>query len=323
VSVVLPVRNEVHGIRAALSSALEQEYDHPIQVVVADGSSTDGTWELLEEMQSQDARIKAVRNPIGTTPAGLNTAIRAADGDVIVRLDGHAELPAGYVQRAVERLTKHNADNVGGIQAAVGGTPLQSATAIAMTTPLGVGDARFHIGGEAGPVDTVYLGVFRRDVFERFGFFDEGLLRNQDYELNYRIRAGGGIVWFDPGLRVEYRPRSSLSSLWSQYYQYGAWKRVVVKRHPGSTRWRQLVPPVFVLALVASAAATATPIRRASFIVPAAYLIALISTTAVEAGRRRTWSALLLPVVLPTMHIAWGLGFLVGARARTHSSNER
>ena len=323
VSVVLTVRNEVSSLRTAISSALRQEYEALLEVVVADGSSTDGTWELLEEMQADDHRIKAVRNPAQITPAGLNAAIRAADGEIIVRLDGHSILPDGYVQGAVETLIRENADNVGGVQAAVGHGTIQRAAAIAMSTPLGVGDARFHIGGEPGPVDTVYLGVFRREVFDRVGFFDESLLRNQDYELNHRIRSSGGTVWFDPRLRVEYRPRSTLRGLCSQYYQYGAWKREVVGRHLASIRWRQLVPPLFVVALIVSLVLSVTPLRGFGLIVPGTYLIALISTILIEGFRRKTWTALLLVVVLPIMHIAWGSGFLVGARARAQSSRDR
>ncbi len=323
VSVVLPVRNEVATAGLAIASALDQEYEHPIEVVVADGSSTDGTWELLQDLRASDDRIALVRNPAEITPAGLNAAIRAAKGDVIVRLDGHSVLPDGYVKRAVETLLEKEADNVGGVQAAVGEGTRQEAIAIAMSIRLGVGDARFHIGGQPGPVDTVYLGVFRRSVFDRVGFFDESLLRNQDYEMNVRIRSAGGLVWFDPHLRVEYRPRATLGALWRQYRQYGAWKREVVRRHRGSIRWRQFAPPILVLSLIASLGLGATPARRFGFVVPALYVAVLVATSALEAMRRRTLSALLLPVVLPVMHVGWGTGFLLGSRARAQSARPR
>ncbi len=323
VSIVLPVRNEANTILGAIRSALAQAYDGELEVVVADGGSTDGTLDILRREAGRDARVRIVDNPAGITPAGLNAAIRAATGEVIVRLDGHSVLPDGYIARAVDVLFREGADNVGGVQAAVGDGWMQKATAAAMSNPIGVGDARFHYGGDSGPADTVYLGVFRREVFDRIGFFDETLLRNQDYELNYRIRASGGIVWFDPELRVEYRPRKSLRGLWAQYSQYGAWKREVLRRHPGSLRWRQLVPPIFVLALLASALLSFTTVRAWGVVVPLLYLATLAATTLTELARRRQAAMVLLPVVLATMHIAWGVGFLVGRRIAAQSTNRR
>ncbi len=323
VSVILPVRNEASTILAAIRSALNQAYAGDLEIVVADGGSTDGTREIVEELGGMDPRIRLVDNPPGITPTGLNAAIRAANGEVIVRLDGHSVLPDGYIARAVETLHREGADNVGGVQAAVGDGWIQRATAAAMSNPVGVGDARFHYGGESGPADTVYLGVFRREVFDRIGFFDETLLRNQDYELNYRIRTSGGIVWFDPELRVEYRPRTSVRGLWRQYSQYGAWKREVLRRHPSSLRWRQLVPPIFVLALLASALLSFTTLRAWGTVVPLLYLAALTVTTLTELARRKQAAMVLLPVVLTTMHIAWGTGFLVGRRIAAQSTNRR
>ncbi len=151
---------------------------------------------------------------------------------------------------------------------------MQRATACAMTSPIGVGDARFHYGGKAGPVDTVYLGVFRRTPCIAAGQFDESLTRNQDYELNIRLRANGGTVWFDPRLEVAYRPRRSLLELWRQYFQYGRWKREVIRMHPESTRLRQLAPPFFVVALLASLALGFTPLRWLGLIVPGVYVAA-------------------------------------------------
>lgn len=316
VSVVIPARNEGAHIDAALRSVLEQDYPNLIEVIVADGMSTDGTREQVARAAAADPRVRLVDNPTGATPAALNIAIGVANGEVIVRCDGHVELPPGYVARAVAALRETGADNVGGMQLATGRTPMQRAVALAMSIPMGVGDARFHLGGPAGPVDTVFLGVFRRDVFDRVGLFDEDLLRNQDSELNHRIRAAGGTVWFVPELRVTYHPRSSLRALWKQYFGSGAWKRETFRKRPGAIRWRQLAPPALVLGLVASvglALAGATP---AALVLPAVYAAALVLTAAVTALTRRRAEALLLPVVLPVMHLGWGLGFFIGRAGR-------
>lgn len=312
VSVVIPVRNEVRFIAATIDSILAQDYDGSLEIVIADGMSDDGTREVLTELAAQHDNLRFVDSPTGRTPNGLNLAIHASHGDIIVRCDGHAELSPDYVRTAVEIMEETGAVNVGGIQHAVGQEWLQRSIAYAMTSRIGVGDARFHYGGDAGPVDTVYLGVFRREALFAAGLFDEELTRNQDYELNIRLRGNGGVVWFDPRLRVVYRPRRNLRSLAKQYYQYGTWKRRVIRMHPESTRLRQLVPPLFVIALLVSAILALTPWRPLALIVPAAYAVALVLATAAQLIRTRDWAALGMPAAVATMHLAWGLGFLAG-----------
>lgn len=314
VSVVLPVRNEAGYIGATIDSVLGQDYPGPLEVIVADGMSTDGTRELVAMRAGADPRIRLIDNPGGRTPSGLNRAVAAAAGEVIVRCDGHSLLPVSYVQTAVRLLAETGAANVGGVQLAQGESPFSRAVGYAMSSPLGVGDARFHYGGKPGPVDTVYLGVFRRNAIEAVGLFDESLLRNQDYELNIRLRAARKVVYFDPQLAVVYRPRRSLFSLARQYYQYGKWKRRVVRMHPASLRLRQLAPPLLVVALIASAAQVLGPWPRLGWVVPGPYAAALIATTAYEVTRRRDLAALLLPAAVITMHLSWGCGFLVGIR---------
>jgi glycosyltransferase involved in cell wall biosynthesis len=315
VSIVLPVLDAATTVVASIRSALDQDYAGPLDVVVAHGPSRDGTAEVLAQFAGEP-RVTVIDNPSGGTAAGLNLAIAASSGAVVARCDAHAVLPPGYVARAVAVLAETGADNVGGVQAAEGETTLQRAIAVAQTTPLGVGDARYRTGGRAGPTDTVYLGVFRRTSLERAGGFDESLARSQDAELNYRLRAAGGVVHFDPELQVAYRPRRSLRALWRQYFGYGRWKRAVVRKHPRALRWRQLVPPVFVIGLIGSAALLLTPWRWAAVVVPGAYLLAVFGTTIAGWVRRRSRAALLLPLVLPVMHLAWGLGFLIGPPRR-------
>jgi glycosyltransferase involved in cell wall biosynthesis len=315
VSVVLPVRNEVATVEGAIRSVLAQEYPRPFEVVVADGMSGDGTRETLEKLSADEPRLLVVDNPSGITPSALNAAIRASSGEVVVRCDGHGALPSGYIRRAVEIMIETGADNVGGVQAATGRGFVQRSIAMAMSSRFGVGDARFHVGGAPGPVDTVFLGVFRRAALDRVGMFDEHLARNQDAELNHRIIATGGTVYFHPDLRVTYYPRASLRALWRQYFASGAWKRETFKRSPGSFRLRQAAPPTLVLGMVASTVVAFTPWRIAAAAVPAAYVAFLVAATWWTLARRRDVAALLLPGVLPTMHLGWGLGFLAG-RAR-------
>lgn len=310
VSVVMAVRNDATHIEATLDAVLAQDYPGEIDVVVADGRSTDGTMPILLRRAAKEPRLRVVDNPDRSAAAGLNRAIASSKGAVVVRCDGHSELSADYVRLAVEIMGQTGASNVGGRQVAEGTTLLERAVAIAMTTPFGVGNARFRYSSVPGPTDTVYLGTFPRDVLEEVGGFDTDLLRNQDYELNYRLRRAGRIVWFDPRLRVTYRPRSSLGALWRQYLDYGRWKRVMLMRNPRSLAARQAAPPLLVIGLILSALAGAmgTPFW---WVVPASYAAFLAVATIAVSIRRRDRAAGLLPIVIPTMHLAWGTGFLL------------
>ena len=313
VSVVMPVLDEERHLRQAVTRALAQDYPGPLEVVVALGPSSDRTDEVATRLAAEDPRVRLVANPTGATGAGLNRAVAAAAYDVVVRLDGHALVPADYVRVAVETLARTGADNVGGVMAAAGDSDFERAVAAAMTSPVGVGQASFHTGGEEGPAPTVYLGVFRKDVLERLGGYDESFLRAQDWELNHRIREGGGLVWFTPHLTVSYRPRSTLRALARQYRDYGRWRRVVMREHEGTASLRYLAPPAAVVAVVAGLAVGLT-VWRPALLAPAGYAAGVLAGSAV-AGRGLPWRARRwLPVVLPTMHGAWGLGFLTSPR---------
>jgi succinoglycan biosynthesis protein ExoA len=312
VSVVVPARTAAATLERAVRSALDQGWAGPLDVTVAVGPSADGTREVADALAASDARVRVVDNPSGATGAALNAAIAASSGDVVVRLDAHAELPPGYVRRAVEVLDETGAVNVGGVQDPVGTTPFEQAVAAAMTSKLGTGGAAFRHSSTPGPVDTVYLGVFRRDALDAVGGFDAGLLRNQDYELNIRLRAAGGTVWFDPALRVAYRPRGSVRALARQYYDYGRWKREVVRRHPGSVRLRQLAPPV---ALVANVVGLAVGARwRPALAAPALYAAAVLAEAARASRGRPGAAGVRIPVTFSVMHAAWGAGFLTPRR---------
>jgi glycosyltransferase involved in cell wall biosynthesis len=316
VSVIIPARDAAGGIVDAIRSVVAQRYDGALEIIVAEGRSSDETRRLVEELADAHPDVRLIDNPSGETAAGLNAAIAASSGEVIVRCDAHALLPIDYVATAVRILSETKAANVGGVQKAVGDGLLQRAVAIAMTSPLGVGDARFHYGGKPGPVDTVYLGTFDRSILEAVGGFDERLIRNQDYELNHRLRSRGHVVWFDPSLVVTYSPRSSLTALWSQYFDYGRWKRTMLSHNPSALRWRQMAPIALVIGLIASLGLAVSPVPGLARIVPGAYASFVVLGTLAEAVRRKEAAALLLPVVLPTMHLAWGVGFLVGSTRR-------
>jgi glycosyltransferase involved in cell wall biosynthesis len=310
VSVVMPVRDEAGHLEAAVAAVRAQEYPGRLDICLAVAPSRDGTERIAAALAGDG--IVVVDNPAGTTPAGLNAAIRSSAGEVIVRADGHAELSPGYIHRAVATMRRTRAVNVGGIQRAEGATPFEQAVAAAMTSRFGTGDATFHYGGDEGPTDTVYLGVFDRAAIEAIGLFDESLARNQDYELNIRLRDAGGEVWFDPALSVRYRPRGSVRALARQYFDYGRWKREVVQLHPRSLRWRQAAPPVLVAGIAVSLVAAV--VRPVALAVPAAYGLATIGA-AVVTGRRPA-QASRLAVIFPTMHLSWGTGFILGGARR-------
>ena len=308
VSVIIPARNAEATILFTLDSVFAQDYEGPMEVIVADGSETPAMSELVRRSHPS---VKLIPNPERTLVAGANAAFRAATGDIMVRCDAHATLPPGYVSRALETLERTGAANVGGRQLAVGTTPFERTVAVAMTTPWGAGDALHRLGGKEGVSDTAYLGVFSRETLEEMGGGYANVTTNEDYEFNYRLRKRGKIVWFDPELVVNYRPRNTFRTLARQYFNYGRGKSAVVIKHPGSVRPRHLAAPGLVLGLAAGAA-----LALAGFPWPlAALLLAYVSTLAVGAAvvgfRRPDASAVLFPLVLATMHLSWGTGFFI------------
>ena len=314
VSVIMPARNAEATIAKALDSVLAQDYAGPTEVIVADGSETPATAEIIRQLYPS---VKLVPNPDRLHVPGILAALRIAKGHVIARCDAHSFFAPGYLRRAVETLHKTGAANVGGRQRPVGTTFFERAAAIAMTTPLGAGDARYRLGGPAGPVDTVYLGVFRREALEAAGSYNISLHGNEDYEINYRLRRRGETVWFDPGLAVEYRPRGTLRALAKQYINYGRMKASVLRQHPASLRLRHLAAPLLVSGLAVSAllAPVGAPWEAAAAL-PLAYLFVLAIGSLAVGIRRREPAALLLPAILATMHLGWGTGFFLPFRRR-------
>lgn len=307
ISVILPVLNEESHLEGAVLSVLSQDYRGPFEIILALGPSRDRTNEIAAKLASQDDRVKLLDSPTGKTAAGLNLALATSKSPVVVRVDGHAQIPKNYISLIVEILNKTGAVNVGGVMAAVGTTAFERAVAGAMRSPLGVGASRFHTGGEAGEVDTVYLGAFRREALVAIGGFDERFTRAQDWELNFRLRENGGVIYFDPRLHVTYRPRSSIGALAKQYFEYGRWRRVVSRRHSGTINYRYLAPP---FALIGFSASLILGIALSSiFFIPALVYLLFVVLASLKISTSMSEYFLLL-LVIPTMHFAWGAGFI-------------
>ena len=311
VSVVLPVLNEEVHLAQSVESILSQNYAGHIEIILALGPSKDMTDQIAESLALSDSRISIVRNPTGKTAAGLNLAINKSTSPVIVRVDAHSELPKNYISLAIEIMKSSGAVNVGGVMGAQGISHFEKSVAAAMRSPLGVGASRFHTGGEAGFVDTVYLGVFMRSAVIAVGGFDERFIRAQDWELNYRLRQSGGTIFFDPRLHVTYRPRSTFKALAKQYFEYGRWRRVVSRRHQGTINYRYLAPP-FSLIGTALSIILALTINLILIFPAAIYGIFLVIASLITG--KGLIEKLLLPFVLFTMHMSWGLGFLTSPK---------
>ena len=312
VSIVIPALDAAATIDSCLAAVLRQDYGGVFDVVVAVGPSSDPTREIVERFAAADPRLRFVENPSGRTPTGLNLAVAASGGSVIARIDAQSVVPVGYVRRAVESMLRTGAANVGGIQNPVGDPGLQRVIAVAMASPFGAGPARFRRDGYEGPTDTVYLGVFDRDALEQVGCFDEALIRNQDYELNWRLREAGHVVWLDPELVIDYAPRATIDSLAMQYFQYGMWKRQMLKHHPRSLQPRQVVAPLLVIGLVASGIDLIRG-RRRGLLLPFAYFnSALLVARDARSQLPAKLDRYRMVGVFATMHVAWGAGFLFG-----------
>lgn len=306
---IVPCRNERAFIEPFLDSLMAQRLPDGwvVEWLIADGGSDDGTRELLELRARKDARLVVIDNPRRVAPAGLNTCLARAVGEVIVRLDVHTSYAGDYLAQCLAALARSGADNVGGPWVAAGDTPMQRAIAAAFQSRWVVGGARSRDASYEGPVETVYLGCWPRASFERFGGFDEVLVRNEDDEHNLRIVRGGGRVWQSAAIRSIYRPRARLAQLFAQQRQYGYGRPFVLRKHGRPASWRQLVPAAFVAALVA--ALLAAPWTAA----PLAALLGLyglyLAVLALAAGWRAGWGLLWrMPFVVAAYQLGYGVG---------------
>ena len=323
VSFVMPVLNEHAYLEHAVASVLAQELSVPAELVLALGPSTDGTTELAHRLAAADPRIRVVDNPAAHIPVGLNAAIRASRFDTIIRVDAHSELSPGYAARALETLERTGSANVGGVMHAEGRSPFQKAVARLYNSPVGLGGGAYHGRTTEGEAESAYLGVMRREVLEEVGLFDESIRRGEDWELNLRIRQAGHLVWFDPSLSVTYWPRESWLRLARQFRATGAWRGELVRRFGRRNGIRFFAPPALVVLVAVAvvtgvlqltgvlAGALSAVVSAVVYLPLAAYLLLVLAVACLPGGggvRQRLWTLL----VLPTMHLSWGLGFLGG-----------
>jgi glycosyltransferase involved in cell wall biosynthesis len=311
VTVILPILNEEADLRNCISAILQQDYAGEIEIILALGPSKDNTNQIAQDLAAADKRIKLVNNPTGQTAKGLNLAIAHSSFEIICRIDGHSEISNSYLKTAISIMQEKGAVNVGGLMHADSQFGLQRTIAQAMRSKLGVGAAKFHTGGTAGPSDTVYLGTYKKSAILAAGGFDERYIRAQDWELNHRMRAQGGLIWFDPRLVVTYLPRKSLGKLAKQYFQYGTWRRVISRQHPKITNFRYLAPPVALVINLFSLLFGA--LFGKIFFLPVLIYMSTLIIGGLIIGKKFA-DKLLMPIVFATMHASWGAGFITSPK---------
>ncbi len=329
VSIIVPCYNEQATICHLLDAILAQTYPlEKIEVVISDGLSTDGTQTVIENFHTEhpELNLRLIENAARSIPAALNRALQAASNEIFIRLDAHSMPYPDYVVHCVEALEAGRGDNVGGaweIRPGAG-TWVAESIAAAAAHPLGAGDAMYRLAPQAGAVDTVPFGSFRRSLVEKIGGFDESLLSNEDYEFNTRVRQSGGTVWLDPSIRSVYFSRATFSGLMRQYWRYGFWKWRMLRRYPATLRWRQALPPLFAASLLGLALA-------GLFFAPARFLLAaevlayflILAWAGLRLAQKRRKPVLILglPLAVASMHCAWGGGFLWSMLSSSLSRN--
>jgi glycosyltransferase involved in cell wall biosynthesis len=317
VSIIVPCFNEERSIQLLLQAILDQRFDtERVEVIIADAISTDNTRHKIQEFAGRNPRlsVRIVDNFKRTIPTAINLAVNTAQGDYLLRLDAHSVPNSDYIQNSVKLLKSGIAKNVGGIWEICPGSDTCIAKAIAKAAahPLGAGDAAYRISSQSGFVDTVPFGAFMKEDFIQLGGFDESLLANEDYEFNTRLRQNGGKVWLDSSIRSKYYARKNLAELGKQYWRYGFWKNRMLRKYPKSLRWRQALPPFFVMSLII--------LGISSFFVPFAriilatgvglYLLALFSSSIIESVAKKDGCYLMMAFAFATIHFCWGGGFL-------------
>jgi glycosyltransferase involved in cell wall biosynthesis len=318
VSVIVPCYNEQSTIRLLLDALHQQTYPRAnMEVIVSDGMSQDRTREAIAAFQKDfpDLEVRLVDNPLRNIPSGVNRGIEASHGDLIVRFDGHAKPYPDYVENCVKAHGEGRGANVGGVWEIrpSADTWIAKSIAVAAAHPLGVGDALYRHTKQAAEVDTVPFGSFRRALIEKIGFFDESLLTNEDYEFNARVRKSGGKIWLDPSIRSVYFARATLLELIRQYWRYGFWKWRMLRRYPDTLRWRQALPPLFVVSLIVLAVLSIfVPLTRILLADEILLYLSIMILAGFYSAFRQRKAYLIpgLPLTIPAMHIAWGSGFL-------------
>jgi succinoglycan biosynthesis protein ExoA len=317
VSIVIPCLNEEKNILDLLEAIFHQTFGYKkLEVIIADGLSEDQTRTKIAEFQENhpDLSIQIIDNPARRIPTGLNLAIRAAQAPIICRMDAHAIPAADYIERSVEALTANLGDNVGGVIDVKPGADSLIAKAISIATahPLGVGDAKYRWATKAGEADTVAFGTYYKAKVEEIGYYNETLRVNEDYEFNSRLRASGGKIWIDPLIRAVYYSRATLKTLAKQYFIYGFWKFRMLRRNPETLRWRQALPPVFVLGILMLLLLSAFFIWARILLIAClgVYLLILTAASAKVALNKSDLRLVFgIPLAISSMHFCWGAGF--------------
>jgi succinoglycan biosynthesis protein ExoA len=317
VSVVMPVRNEADFIERSLHAVFVQTYPHELmEIIVADGQSTDKTRLIIGELsKTTDICVKVVENPQLIAPTGLNVAIIKSKGEIIVRVDGHCEIAPDYIENCVFHLQKNEAEAVGGPIETIGETLTAKAIAVAMSSNFGVGGSAFRcVDDREMYVDTVAFPGYKREIFDKIGMFNEELVRNQDDEFSYRLRKLGGKILLAPDVRVRYYSRSSLKSLWRQYFQYGYWKVRVLQLHPKQMSLRQFVPFAFVAGIIfLTFLSLFSQFGRWTLIAfISLYLLANLAATVKSAARVSLPALPIVSLSFAILHFSYGFGFLTG-----------
>lgn len=320
VSYVMPVLNERDYLEKAVHTILAQDYAGEKEIVLALGPSADGTDDIATQLAAADPRVVLVANPARDIPIGLNLAIAHSSHPVVIRVDAHSELTPDYTSRGIDALRREGAANVGGIMRAAGQTPVQQAIAAGYNSPYGLGGGAYHGDGVAGPAESAYLGIFRREALDAVGGYDDGIRRGEDWELNLRIRRAGGLIWFEPALGVTYWPRASFGDLARQFFATGAWRAVLVRRYASETPWRFFAPGALVLGLVFSLVIAVLQLTGAvssswwslAHVTPVLYVCAVLFAATRLPGLSGARARLQGLWAIVTMHLTWGTGFLFG-----------
>ena len=318
VSVIVPCYNEEATIGLLLDALYQQTFSkEKTEILIADGMSTDGTRGVILFYQDEhpDLHIQIIDNPKRNIPAGVNVAINSASGEFIIRVDAHSKPYPDYIERSLTALQLNKGDNVGGVwEIQPGGAGwIARSIAVAASHPLAVGDARYRVGGNAQQVDTVPFGSFRRSLIQKVGGFNENLLTNEDYEFNVRVRESGGVVWFDPSIRSVYFSRPDLLSLARQYFRYGYWKGKMLRRYPATIRWRQFLPPAFVLSIfILALLSVFFPVVRWVLTLEIGLYLSILLLVGVYLVLKKRQLSLLagFPLAVATMHTSWGSALL-------------
>ena len=299
ISFVMPVRTEAKHLTEAVEAVLSQEHKGGNELILSLAPSTDSTHAIASQLKRQHkTKLTVIDNPAGDTATGLNLAIAASKFETVIRVDAHSKLSQSYALVAQEVLQKTGAANVGGMMVAEGESEFQKAVAFGYNNRIGLGGGAFHLGGKAGPVDSVYLGCFQKSWLDKVRGFAPKWVRGQDWELNKRLREAGGTVWFDPRLKVTYYPRDNWPALAKQFFNTGIWRGALTREAPGQSAIRYWIPPLLVLSTL--------------LWLPVTLYLLVIAFAAMNAGDLKPATRLWLMIVLPTMHYAWGIGFWLG-----------